>query len=379
MKIIIYTYDLFPGREYLMPWRTLWEVAIVMQQKGHDVIILNGCYDAKNIMDYEWQGVQIHGIKIGYDSLVNKLLQMRADAVFVPFVWRTGLADISALARFLGIKIAYMAGGVYNLQSAIALWKRAGLRWAKPYLIDSLVPKRFLCKKLKELGFSALIGLTEYTAEYGIKGGFANSIAIYPGHDGFQNIKKDETILEKNGLKGEKFILFSGAPAPTRGVDMLVDAVDCCNEDVKIVLLMRTDVGSEFEAFNEQVKGMKHPERVILITEKVTREQLRAFFGSAYYVALPFVVIPSEVPLTFFEVLSCGTPIITFSNGGTTCYLEPALEVAPKSILGLSKVLAKVWKDSSLREARSVRARSMMEIHAGWQSVGEQWLKLIEK
>ncbi len=41
--------------------------------------------------------------------------------------------------------------------------------------------------------------------------------------------------------------------------------------------------------------------------------QLKAFMHAAYAVVLPFICIPAEIPLTYYEAMSIGIPIVSFS------------------------------------------------------------------
>ena len=106
MKIAIYTYDLCPGREFLMPWRTILEVARKMSNDGYKPTVLNACYDVAIRSDYEWQGVRIKALPVGFDKLASELIAEDMDVVFVPFAWRDGLKNLSVLSRVNCRKIA---------------------------------------------------------------------------------------------------------------------------------------------------------------------------------------------------------------------------------------------------------------------------------
>lgn len=380
MRVAFYTYDLCVGREYLMPWRTILEVAKVMKQSNHEPVLLNACYDENIRNDYEWQGVKVKALKTGFEVLCYELTKLQVDVVYVPFTWRDGLKNLSIFNSLNCQKIAYMTGGVYDIKGAWELLKAGGKTLAKPYIIESLMPKRIFGKALKAAGFSQVIGLTEMTARHAQMAGFEKSVAIYAGNDSFSDIVPDDRLLDEYSLKDKKWMLFSGAPAPTRGAVMLLQAVDKAKDNsIRLVMLMRTDVGSIYEKFEQTLASLKHPDRVLIIKEKVTREQLRAFFGDAYYALLPFIVIPSEVPLTYFELLSCGTPIITFKNSGTTEYLKDSLFIADKTVNGLAKALDKVWSDDNLRKQLSENGKIKMSAHANWKQVGLQWIDTLIK
>ena len=59
MKVGLHTVDLFPGRERLMPFRTVLEVAKVMNEQGWKVDVLNSSVAVKNAKDFQWNGVNV--------------------------------------------------------------------------------------------------------------------------------------------------------------------------------------------------------------------------------------------------------------------------------------------------------------------------------
>lgn len=378
--IAIYTYDLFPGREFLMPWRTILEVARVMITDGCKTVILNACHDEGNNESYKWKGVDILSIGTGFDRLADTIMEKGIKTVFIPFTWREGLKDLFILNRIPCQKIAYLPGGIYDLHSANTLRKYSSTVIAKPYLLESLVPKIFLAKALQRCGFSHTIGLTSLTAEVARKAKMPNACCVFPGKDSFEELPSDYSLIEKFGLEGKKWLLFSGAPAPTRGAEMLLNAMDKAKDNsVRLIMLMRTDVDSQYGKFEKTISKMRHPERITIIREKASREQLHAFFEMAWYVLLPFIVIPSEIPLTYFEVLSCGTPIVTFHNGGTTEYLKSALYISEKNAKALAETLDSVWNDNKLHDKKRNAGLALMDNHPDWEAVGRAWESLIEQ
>lgn len=388
MKVVIYTVDCFKERARLMPWRTILEVAKVMQEAGHKVAILNACNKEEDVFDYGWAGidgqnidtVQIRSVLKNDEAILTKLKELNPHSLYIPLTFREGMRQAKWIEKAPCMKIGYMAGGVYDLKSAWLLLQTAGFAAAKPYLLEALTPKNLFAHTMEQIGISKFIGLTDTTTNAMKRAGVTNALTIYPGKDPFDTIPADVDIIKDYGLFGKKWFLFSGAPAPTRGAELLLKAVDrVSDETVRLVMLMRTDVGSVYKAFENKLENLKHPERVVVIREKLTREQLRAFFGGAWYALLPFIVIPSEIPLTFFELLSCGTPVITFKNGGTTDYLHNGLLISDKSVHGLTHALELAWKDSRLRDNLSNNGKTIMSTHPTWKEVGKQWEKLLSK
>lgn len=386
MRIILFTFDCFKGREHLMPWRTILEVAKVMVEQGYEANILNVCNCSEDVQDYDWREcdgcsskpIHIYSVIKNDTDILAKCSEQKPEVAFIPFTFRDGLKPAKWIAKVNCKKIGYMAGGVYNLESGRLMWKTGGLGAARPYLMEAIIPKFIFARRMKRIGISHIVGLTDLTTKEVKKAGFKDAVTIYPGKDDFECIVPDSSIVNKYELENKKWLLFSGAPAPTRGAEVLLKALDRVeDDDIRLVMLMRTDIGSVYDKFEQTLSNMKHPERIKIIKDKLTREQLRAFFGSAWYALLPFIVIPSEVPLTYFELLSCGTPVITFANGGTTDYLKDALLIADKSVEGLAKALDRSWNNDKLREQLSEDGKRIMKDHPTWNQVGMDWLKLI--
>lgn len=360
MRIFLYTYGLMPGRERLMPWRTVLEAAA-------------------NIADCVKYVTQIRDASgICNDDLTE------ADVIFFPVTWRMGLKDLGWLRTIKARKIAYVPGGVYSLDGACTLLCADSFRVALPYILEALVPHRLLIHKLKKAGFSAFIGQSELTTDDAIKHGWPadRAFTALPGMDTDMQ-DKDFSVLQKLGLEGRKFLLYSGAPAPIRGSQMAIKAFDSIADkvsDTKFVLLMRTDNGSDYRAFEKTVSGIKNKDSFIIVRERLAYPQLSAFFSCAYAAVLPFLLIPSEMPLTYFDLLDCGTPVISFNNGGTTEYLKPALKIAGRrNVRTLAQAMLELCNNTGEREILSRSGIDLMKKHPSWRESSQVWIKAIEQ
>lgn len=379
MKIALNTVDLFPGRERLMPYRTLIEVAKVMNAYGWEAHVLNSPVLEFGQKDYEYEGVQIVQAPRDFSELSKWVNEHGYDVFFFPSTIRDGLKNLSALSQIQCRKIAYVPSGITPLKNALYLFKKYGM-FAKAWVLEAIAPKTILASKLKKAGFTDIIGLTEYTTKQ--LGNALNTHTIYPGKDGFEDIENDYSIVDKNHLRGEKFYLFSGAPRQVRGGLLLLKAFDKFVEkqkDAKIVFLMRNDVGAQYDEFFAVLNGMKHKDHVLVLRDKLTIAQLKAFMEEAYAVVLPFICIPAEVPITYYEVMSCGTPVVSFPNAGTTEYLHDGLCIADGMGEGkLMEALEKLWSNPQLRAELAKKGKAVMNKHPRWEEVGKQWIKVIK-
>jgi phosphatidyl-myo-inositol dimannoside synthase len=383
MKICLFTHDMDKGRERLMPWITLVEVAKVMNvQEGIEAVILSSS-EVKGINKREFQNIPIIEFPKGNISLINHFLESPFDIIYYPVAWRDGFKSIQFLSELKCKKIAYIPGGVYSFTGVSSLLFTAGFSIAKPYILELIIPKYFITKKLLKAGFSKIITFSNYTGLFAKNSGWreAEVIVALPGKDSFNFLQNDDLFLNKYGLLNRKFYLFMGAPAEIRGSIQLLKAFDEYaeqNSDALLVYLMRTDNHSNYSNFEIALNGIKNRSQILVIKDKLSPVQLKPFVESARAVILPFLLIPSEIPLTYFEVLSCGTPIITYKNGGTYDYVKSAV-LACKSgdVLGLSKMMETLWKNDKLHSELSKSALKLMTNHPEWDEIGKKWIKAI--
>lgn len=379
MKVALHTVDLYPGRERLMPFRTILEVAKVMKAQGWEADVVNSSVAERDAKDFEWQGIRIVQCPRGFSEMSYWVNARGYDAFFFAATLREGLKNLSGLGQMHCQKIAYIPSGITPKWNALWMLRHYGM-YARAWVLEAFAPKSLLAQKLKKAGFSDIIGLTDYTTQR--VGHALCTHTIYPGKDDFETVVSDNTYVEKNGLQELKFYLFTGGPAASRGGIELLQAFDSFAdhaEDALLVFLVRQDVGGEYERLLNALDGMKYRDKVMVLKDRLSVAQLKAYFETAYAVVLPFLCIPAEVPLTYYEVLSCGTPVVSFGNAGTTAYLKDGIKLAGRvSVNNLAHALRELWQNKNERDVLAVKALGVMSMHPTWQEVGMEWMNIID-
>lgn len=379
MKVLFYTYYMLKGTERLMPWRTLVEVVRWMNATGRHEAAICSAQEPEEARQY--QGVTIYNIEPSYRSLRDFVIDGGWQAVYYPVTYRQGLKEMRGLADIPAEIIAYVPGGLSPLSGVVSLICSGHGRLAQPYLLDTVTPHKWLAKRLHNVGIHKIVCQAPLTAQDAVEHGWKRE-GVYcalPGKD--IDIEEDDSLMEQLGLKGQRFLLFSGAPSPVRGAVLALKAFDKVAEKlpgVKLVMLMRRDVSSDFSEMDFAVQAVKHKEHVIVSYERLTRPQLFGMFRAAWAVLLPFLIVPSEIPLTFFEVMSLGTPVITFENGGTTEYLRRGLKIARSRNAGsLGKAMLSICRNEEERKQLSRNAKQLMDNHPTWDKTAAIWEKAL--
>lgn len=375
MKVLLYSIDMVKGVEHLMPWRTLVEVA---KHAPMETAICSA-QAPDNVREYD--GVKIYAIDYGTAALRQFVTEGGWDVLYYPIAFRQGLKDLSELKTIMTRKIAYVPGGLYPLGGSWRLLQTGEVKLAFQYLMDTITPHKLIASKLQKAGFEAIVCQAPLTAADAIRSGWKHVVSVLPGNSPMNVDTFDLGLLETFGLKGQKFVLFSGAPAPARGAVLAMKAFDSMAEqlpDTKMVMLMRRDCSSDFTAFQNAASAIKHKERFVISYEALTHNQLLVFFRSAWAVMLPFLIIPSEIPLTFFEVMAQGTPVITFNNGGTSDYLKAGLKIARRRTRSsFAQAIVEICRNEDERYNISASAREVMSLHPTWIETSKQWLSVL--
>lgn len=378
MRVILYTMDMLPGTERLMPWRTLLEVAreINLTYSGKAIIVSG----QEQIETRTYDNIKIIGIRKGSPALARLIEGEKFDVLCYPIAFRDICKFLKPLHHLVIKKIAYVPGGIYSWSGVCSMWRQCGFRRVIPYLLEMMVPHSLVLERISRFGFDRVVTFSDTTARNVACNSKLDVITALPGKDPMGGMREGESVLSKYGLAKRKYLLFAGAPAPIRGSRVLLRAFDefCLyDNDFRLVMLMRQDNGSDFSPFEDELSRTRYKERVIVIRDRLSRDQLQKFFSDAYAAVLPFLLIPSEIPLTFFELLSCGTPVVTFENGGTTDYLKSALIIVPKRTgRSLARSLLSICEDSKMRDRLSDEAQSLMKSHPTWAESSSQWIKL---
>ena len=380
MKVLFYTYGMVPGTERLMPWRTLVEVARWMNTSGRHEAAICSVQPLDSLRVYE--GVAVYSVESGFEPLRRLVEQGHWNSIFYPVTYRQGLRSLDGLSQIPAEIIAYIPGGLSPMSGTFELIKQGYWNLSKPYLFDVLIPHKWLIKRLHQAGIIKMVCQAPLTAQDVVSHGMnkAEVFCALPGKD--VNVVEDDSLVKALGLESQRFLLFSGAPSPVRGAVMALKAFDTIAErvpNVKLVMLMRRDVSSDFRDFEAAVKEVMHKEQVIVRYDRVSKEQLFGMFKVAWAVLLPFLIVPSEIPLTFFEVMSLGTPVVTFENGGTTDYLRKGLKIASKrSVRSLGEAMVDICQNENERNMLSKEAKIIMEKHPTWEQTAEIWEKAIK-
>lgn len=367
---------------HLMPWRIIHEVSRSHSDAESEVFIVslantvNGCAP---------DGVS--QISKNRQTLAADLQQFvtahSVDVVIWPVAWREPEWRINLIASLPVARIAYIPGGVYSLSTCLYALRKLGPRKALPYLLDSLIRPQRLVRYLASAGFSDLITLSEYTAKTAANAGWPNDRvhSLLPGKD-IPDISSDGAIPgdTANWLDGNDYLLFMGPPSRIRGIFELLTAFDIAagrDPSIRLICLFRADDKLDADAIRAIIEASPHRKRIHAKWQSVGRPELQAYMRGAQAIVMPFILVPSEIPLAIIEAMAFEKPVISTSPGGTGEFVSQ-FGYAPKvgDTKSLADAMLMLAGNQSVRQDMARKAKDIHKQLKNWQDMADQWLSV---
>lgn len=188
------------------------------------------------------------------------------------------------------------------------------------------------------------------------------------------------TPCETTDASSGKPFLFVGSPKSIRGFDVLLAAMKHLSPDIRLRVLARGIEPKDEVKLRHRVANLGIAGSVEVRGGWLSREDLANEIRRAAAVVLPFVLVPSEIPVSVMEVIACGTPVIVTDIDGLPEAAGPAgLVVPPGDAAALAGAMKKLSDDParlrSLREGCGIQRGR----YTGWGDVARQWTARLEE
>jgi glycosyltransferase involved in cell wall biosynthesis len=393
VRMAIYTCDLTKENQHLMPWRMVLEIGRGANQAAHQATVLSGVpHPAQD--GWTSDGCPVEEMAKPYseeatDDLRRIVHRDRFDILFWPVAWWVDRQQRNLLRNVSLPIVWYVPGACYPLRQAMRAIPKVGVRATAPFLLQSVYPKRQVVRTLRRPAASLMITASEFTRAAACRAGWpaADVFVVPPGRppDRLPANGDEPRIFHavQSKLAGRPFYLFLGPPTGIRGIGQLLEAFDslaCRRFDVCLVCLFRSDPGSDVTSIRRKLETSLSAYRIVCVWESVGRTDLDAFLEACYAVVLPFLLVPSEIPLAVIEAAGHGKPVITTGPGGTADFVRDfGLAVPAGRSHALAHAMLRLLDDTPLYAQKCAAAQRVYAAHALWDEVAQSWLSVAEK
>jgi glycosyltransferase involved in cell wall biosynthesis len=388
MRIAIYTSDLVEENRHLMPWRMVLEIARAARDAGHQTKVLSG---RRHPTGDRWtygrclvEEIEKPYADASRDNLQRVLQRGGFEVLFWPVAWCSARRQGALLGKISVPIVWYVPGACYLPHQALRALPELGARSAFPFLLQALYPKRRLVKRLRRPAASLMITASPFNRSAVCRAGWpADDVFVVPPGKPVDRASTDgqEPIVfhaMQGRLRGRPFYLYLGPPTQIRGIRQLLEAFNLLarrRADVCLICLFRSDPQTDVGAVRRMVEGGLHAERIFCVWDSVRRIDLEAFLEACHAVVLPFLLVPSEIPLAIIEAAGHHKPVITTGPGGTADFVRPfGLAVPSGRRQALADAMLGLLEDEQLYADKCAAARRMYAAHPTWEQVARSWL-----
>lgn len=377
MRIVFCVYGYGPDVERLQPWLTVHEVAAVLIAAGWEVHLLT---DAKELPTL--RGLRHHWVRTMRPSNAQEvraiLDEIDPDRIVV---LSTPLnLMLAGWYRFVSRKlIAFLSYPFYSYAELFRALPHLRREDYITYGRHALVP-RFLWAGTLRKYFSGVIAQSNRTA-HRVAAAAGPAVAAYGLCAG---LDLDFWTPADNAAPGEHAatrFLYVGSAKAIRGFDVLLKAFRRLQgQAVELRILARGATSDEVDALQHRVERHVGSMRgcVDIVGGWMDRERYRDEVRAADIVVLPFVLVPSELPVSVIECIACGTPVIATDIDGLPEAVGGAgVIVRSGSVATLAAAMRDLAADPARRSALRERCIDARKRMLRWPDVGREWLRVL--
>jgi len=362
----------------LQPWLTVEKLADRFANNGHKVHVITDAHRVKLK-----NGISIHGVRSLWGTNkkeIKNILKKILPDILIISVTPFSLFTSQWYPKIKKIKLyAFVSYPLYNITEI----KRAlpYLTWGEKlsYGRNLLVPARVWGRKFDDL-FDGIFCQSERTGKR-IKKQVLSKKSVHVIPPGIDKDLWNGIIYLKKKVDERTVFLYTGGIGKIRGLPIILDAFSkICRPDMKLKILVRGAENPEIREIKEKVMRRQISGNVAVTGGWLEKDDLKKEIKKASAVLLPFILVPSELPVTVMEVISCGIPVIVSDIDGLPDAVGNAgIVVKQADVNSLADAMMRIYlKKDSLEQFAANCLRRCENMHS-WDAVAKQWLNVLEK
>jgi hypothetical protein len=379
MRILFLTFGLLAHNTKLMPWRTAREVVSGMRQRGCyvDLVSLVTCDEiGKSTTEPSVLTIRRRVVADMRQELLSSLQFNHFDLIYVPVSVSSNSLVKALLRDIKGERVAYLPGSYFELNQTLKVLGKMRFLNILPYLAQSLFPRYLFNFALKQLSARVLITNSDYS-----KRALENHIrlpiiSIPPGRDKAVDFASTTNVVVENlPIVSQPYFVFAGPPLAIRGIEVLLQAyagIADLPEMPPLLCLFRSDSHLDIEAIKRDYEKKWNHKKIIFRWQSLSQQDFHLSILNSLAVIMPFLIVPSEIPLAVYEAAAMGKTIITTGPHGTGDFVQKfGLTVSPGSVSNLQKAMVKcVQNINGDLSDQAFKAYSSLD---DWDSVSKSW------
>jgi len=373
-----------------MPWRYIYEIAKGLLNKGENVSVFS--IEHHNIKNEDI----IDGIKVYSVDAKDVFKRENYEKTFAAtdlIIWSSSPRTVfyyKNLERLKKPLILLFTGPFYSLGDVIkAQASQVPFNQLSSHYKNAISSPKFLSNLINTDFVKKAVVLSEKNSRFlRYKGTSETKITVIPpGYDGnilhdFNSKTKSDMRKAKNLPEDRKILTYMGSLYQIRGVNILIDAFrDVCKvyENILLLILARTNVQTEIARITKLLKKYSLENRVKIVSGYLETNRVAEYLYASDAVVLPFLLVPSDMPLGALEAMALGKPVIaTDIDGMLEMVKDRGIIVKPGNKDAIAEAMITLSQDVSLYNLLKANCLSYMSHYPKWEEVTNRFLSLIQ-
>ena len=357
----------------LQPWLTIYRIAIEFIANGDTVHVITDSPDTSDI-----DGIQVHFVKSlrGSNSyeLITLLKKIKPDTVVVSVtpLSLTTTKWYKVLKSYRSY--AYLSYPFYTANEIRKAFKYLNFQERISYGRHVLIPSKFWAGSMIRY-FNGVICQSKQTGKI-INKHTRFQIPVYSISPGIDHQVWNSKIKSVKSNK-ESVFLYVGRASKIRGFDLMLDALKLIGDKkISIRILARGADRNTVREIENKIQIRKLQNRVDVKGGWMEIDEFKNELQSAIAVIIPFVLVPSELPVSVMEAVACGTPVIVSDIDGLAEAAGTAGIVVPQcDVYALSCAISKLYTDKVLINRLKTGCYAEKRKMLSWNLTYKLWQK----
>lgn len=367
----------------LQPWRYVYELARHKCKNSNVIVITEGDSDQKEVLLNDGlKIIETHFLSIKKQpSLVKLIKYLKPDELWWSTTQRS-IAFYPVLSQIDCKKIAFITCPIYKWIELIrATFSGVPYVQTKALWSQRLIPRVFFRWLLNSKIFSHVIvqSINNYSilSQVGV---FESKLHILPVGIDVEDVSPvSQEVLAKisnniNKKENEVVFLYLGALRPIRGFNSLIKAfpfVVSKKSSARLVVLARGATDEQCRKIEQDLKAREISDNVQLVPGWLSREEVWSYIELSSVVVLPFVLVPSDIPIAALEALARGKPIVVSTvDGLPELAIDRGVAIDPLDTMAFADKLIQLAVNKSLIDQYAQAASEYIETYPRWSDVG---------
>jgi phosphatidyl-myo-inositol dimannoside synthase len=371
----------------LMPWRYIHDLTDGLKRSGHHVSVLSINADSHNVEEMI-EGIKVYHIKASdlFKNGIEKL--MSADCI----VWSSSPLTAFYNRKLRSIRkpfILLYTGPFYSIRDVLRAhingvpWKQLATHYK-----NALISLRYTAHLINADFIKSVVVLSR--RNHDILGEMIlerQKIKVIP--PGFIFKSTENMQISRETQRGslslpprDKIIIYLGSLYEIRGINILLKAfsrIRNMHENVSLLILARSESEHEVETLAKQVEQLGIAQKTVIKSGYLDNDTVQRYLSASDIAVLPFVLVPSDMPVAALEAMALGKPVITTDiDGMKEMVQDRGILVKPGSVAELSQAIQRLIQDDHLYSTASSNCLEYMARYPSRDEVSKQFIALFE-